>query len=166
HQAYAAVPVVLIFRAFAAGCTALTGVEAISNGIQVFRQPSQRNAKVTLVWMSVLLGVMFFGITAIAHVFRLLPSENETLISLLNRSIFGNSVLYYSSQAATALILFLAANTSYADFPRLSSLLAHDRYLPRQLASIGDRLVFSNGIVGLSVVAMLMVILFNADTQH
>lgn len=161
-----AVTLVLILRAFAAGCTALTGVEAISNGIQVFRQPAQQNAKITMVWMSVTLGVMFMGITILAHVLHLVPSENETLISLLNGAVFGKTVFYYSSQAATALILFLAANTSYADFPRLASLLAHDRFLPRQLASIGDRLVFSNGIVGLSALAMVMIVLFHGDTQH
>jgi amino acid transporter len=164
--AYAVVPMILILRAFAAGCTALTGVEAISNGIQVFRQPAQENAKTTLIWMSIILGAMFLGITALAHMLKIVPSETETLISLLNRTVFGHGMIYYAIQAGTALILFLAANTSYADFPRLASLLARDRFLPRQFASIGDRLVFSNGIVGLSALAMLMVVLFHADTQH
>jgi amino acid transporter len=165
-SAYAPVPMILLLRAFAAGCTALTGVEAISNGIQVFEQPSQRNAKITLTWMAVILGAMFLGITAVAHIYGAVPTNNETLISILNRSIFGKNIFYYSIQASIALILFLAANTSYADFPRLASLLAQDRYLPRQLTSVGDRLVFSNGITGLSVSAMIMVVLFHADTQH
>lgn len=166
HNAYTAVPMILILRAFASGCTALTGVEAISNGIQVFRQPSQQNAKVTLIWMSVILGLMFLGITALAHTLGIVPSESETLISLLNRGIFGKTAMYYAAQAAVALILFLAANTSYADFPRLASLLAQDRFLPRQMASVGDRLVFSNGIVGLSAMAIIMVLLFHANSQH
>ena len=165
-HAYAAVPMILLLRAFAAGCTALTGVEAISNGIQVFRQPAQQNAKITLMWMAGILATMFLGITALAHTMKIVPSETETLISLLNSAVFGHGWTYYAIQGATALILFLAANTSYADFPRLASLLARDRFLPRQFASIGDRLVFSNGIVGLSALAMLMVVLFHADTQH
>jgi amino acid transporter len=165
HQTYAAVPMVLLLRAFAAGCTALTGVEAISNGIQVFNQPAQKNAKITLMWMAALLAVMFLGITAIAHVYTLVPTNDETLISVMNHAIFGRTAAYFAIQGAIALILFLAANTSYADFPRLASLLAHDRFLPRQLASVGDRLVFSNGIVGLSCAAMAMVVVFHADTQ-
>ena len=166
HQELAVVPLILILRAFASGCSALTGVEAISNGIQVFRQPSQKNAKITLIWMSVILATLFLGITGLAHVFSIVPKENETLISLLGHAVFGNSVLYYSTQVATALILFLAANTSYADFPRLASLLARDRFLPRQLTSVGDRLVFSNGIVGLSAASIFMVILFHGETIH
>ncbi len=166
HATYPAVPVMLILRAFASGCSALTGVEAISNGIPVFQEPAQKNAKTTLVWMSVILGVMFLGNTFLAYVFGLVPKDDETVISLLSHSVFGNSFMYYLVQASTGLILVLAANTSYADFPRLASLLAKDRFLPRQLASLGDRLVFSNGILGLSIAAAVLVILFNGETHH
>jgi amino acid transporter len=166
HEVYPAVPLFLILRAFASGCSALTGVEAISNGIPVFREPSQRNAKITLLWMSGILGVLFLGITLLAHVYGVIPREGETAVSLLAKAIVGDSWLYYLVQASTALILFLAANTSYADFPRLASLLAKDRYLPRQLASLGDRLVFSNGIIGLSIAAMSLLILFKGETHH
>ncbi len=167
HEAYPAVPMVLLLRAFASGCSALTGVEAISNGVPVFRHPTQQNAKTTMLWMSGLLGVLFIGITGVAHVYGLVPEENQTLISLLGRAVFGgDSIVYYGVQIATALILFIAANTSYADFPRLSSILARDRFLPRQLASLGDRLVFSNGITGLSVAAIVLLMLFKGETQH
>jgi amino acid transporter len=141
-ESYAAIPMILLLRAFASGCSALTGVEAISNGIPVFQEPQQKNAKVTLIWMSLILGLMFIGITLVAHSFNIVPHEDETLISLIGKAVFKDSFMYYFLQASTALILFLAANTSYADFPRLASLLAKDRFVPRQLGSLGDRLVF------------------------
>jgi amino acid transporter len=167
-SSFAVVPMILILRSFAAGCTALTGVEAISNGVQIFRPPSDRNAKITMLWMGVILGALFLGITTLAHLYSQIPAnDEETLISLLGRTIFGSrTFLYYFTQISTALILFLAANTSYADFPRLASLLAHDRFLPRQLASVGDRLVFSNGILGLSAAAISMLVLFRGDTMR
>lgn len=163
---YPAVPVILLFRAFASGCSAMTGVEAISNGVAVFEEPASKNAKITLVWMSLLLALLFLGITGLAHIYGIVPKQDQTLISLLGLAVFGKTTLYYATQAATALILFLAANTSYADFPRLASLLAQDRYLPRQLTSVGDRLVFSNGIAGLSLSAIILVILFKGETIH
>ena len=166
HEVYPALPLFLLLRAFSSGCAAMTGVEAISNGIQVFKEPSQKNAKVTLLWMSSILGFMFLGITILAHVYGIIPKEGETAVSLLSHRVFGTSFFYYFVQVNTALILVLAANTSYADFPRLASLLAKDRFLPRQLASLGDRLVFSNGIVGLSVCAMLLIIIFKGETHH
>jgi amino acid transporter len=166
HEVYPAVPLFLLLRAFASGCSALTGVEAISNGIPVFTEPSQKNAKTTMVWMAVILGGFFVGITLLAHVFGVVPEEGQTIVSLLAHKIFGENRFYYLIPSTTALILFLAANTSYADFPRLASLLAKDRFLPRQLASLGDRLVFSNGIVGLSVGAMLLIVLFGGTTHH
>lgn len=165
-ETYAAVPMILLLRAFASGCSALTGVEAISNGIPVFQEPQQKNAKITLMWMSGILGGMFIGITFLAHKLGIVPHENETLISLLGRAVFNDSLMYYFLQGSTALILFLAANTSYADFPRLASLLAKDRYLPRQLASLGDRLVFSNGILGLSLAAAFLVLRYDAESIH
>jgi len=165
HAVYPAVPLFLILHAFASGCSALTGVEAISNGITIFREPKQKNAIVTLIWMSILLGGMFLGITLMTHLFGIIPKEGETAVSLLSHAVYGDSFMYYVIQAATAMILVLAANTSYADFPRLSSLLAKDRYLPRQLASVGDRLVFSNGILGLSLAAMALDVVFRGDTH-
>jgi amino acid transporter len=166
HEQYPALPLFLILRSFSSGCSALTGIEAISNGIPMFRSPGQKNAKTTLVWMSVILGFLFLSITLLSHVYGVIPKEGETAVSLLARSVFGDGFFYYIVAGSTALILILAANTSYADFPRLSSLLAKDRYLPRQLASVGDRLVFSNGILGLSLSAVLLIILFKGDTHH
>ncbi len=165
HSVYPAVPLILILRAFSSGCSALTGIEAISNGIPIFQVPAPRNAKITLVWMALTLGVLFLSITFLTKVYGIIPIEGETSVSLLGHAIFGSSFFYYVLQGSTALILILAANTSYADFPRLSSLLARDRFLPRQLASVGDRLVFSNGILGLSVAASLLILLFQGETH-
>ncbi|MGZ3773623.1 MAG: APC family permease [Pseudobdellovibrionaceae bacterium] len=166
HETYPAIPIFLLLRAFSSGCSALTGVEAISNGIPIFKGPAQHNAKVTMVWMSSLLGVMFLGITFLAHMMGIVPHEGQTVVSLLSTKVFGQNIMYYMVQISTALILFLAANTSYADFPRLASLLARDGFLPRQLGSLGDRLVFSNGILGLSFAAMFLLIIFGGVTHH
>jgi amino acid transporter len=166
HESYVAVPMFLILRAFSSGCSALTGIEAISNGIPIFREPGQKNAKATMAWMSFILGGLFLSITLLAHSYGVIPKEGETAVSLLARGIFGDNFFYYIVQASTTLILVLAANTSYADFPRLSSLLANDRYLPRQLASLGDRLVFSNGIAGLSLASIILIIMFKGETHH
>ncbi|MFZ9596197.1 MAG: APC family permease, partial [Bdellovibrionia bacterium] len=165
-EIYPAVPLFLILRAFSSGCSALTGIEAISNGIPMFREPSQKNAKITMVWMSVILGGLFLGITVLARTYGIVPHPGETTVSLLSHAVFGDGIFYYMIQVSTAMILILAANTSYADFPRLSSLLAKDRFLPRQLASLGDRLVFSNGILGLSFSAILLIILFKGETHR
>jgi amino acid transporter len=155
----------LILRAFASGCTAMTGVEAISNGVTVFKQPEADNAGQTLLWMAGILTSMFLGITFLAHQVGLTPNDNETVVSQLARHVFGLSPLYYALQAATALILLLAANTSYSDFPRLAMWMARDRFLPRQLANLGDRLVYANGITVLGVVAGVLVIIFGAQTH-
>jgi amino acid transporter len=165
HEVYPEIPIFLLLRAFASGCAALTGIEAISNGVTVFKDPAQKNAKITMLWMSGLLGLFFLGITALAHLYGIVPKEGETAVSLLAEAIFGRNGFYYLVQASTALILVLAANTSYADFPRLSSLLSRDGFLPRQLGSLGDRLVFSNGILGLSGAAILLIVLFRGDTH-
>jgi len=156
----------LILRAFASGCTALTGVEAISNGIPAFRKPEAHNAGKTLIAMAVLLGAMFLGISLLARTLRVLPIEHETVVSQVGRQVFGNGPLYLVLQAATALILVLAANTSFADFPRLSAILARARYLPRQLTNLGDRLVFANGIIALAILASALVILFDGQTHR
>lgn len=155
----------LILRAFASGCTALTGVEAISDGVPVFRSPEADNAGKTLLWMAGILVSMFLGITLLARHFSVLPSEGETVISQLARVIFGTSPLYYAVQAATALILLLAANTSFSDFPRLAMWMARDRFLPRQLANLGDRLVYGNGIILLGILASVLIVIFRASTH-
>ena len=148
----------LLMASFASGCAALTGVEAISNGVPAFRTPEAKNARTTLVWMALLLLVMFVGITWLSG-FGAEPRVEETLISQIGRGVFGDGSLLHSIlQFATAGILLLAANTSFADFPRLTSLIARDRYLPRQFASLGDRLVFSNGILILAAFSVLLVI--------
>lgn len=154
-----------ILRAFSAGCTALTGVEAISNGVLAFKAPEWKNARVTLLYMSTMLGTMFLGITYLTRIYHIVPEEGQTVVSLLGRQIVGDSPLYYFIQIATLLILLLAANTSYADFPRLSSILASDGYLPRQLALLGDRLVYSNGIILLSFCAAILVIIFKGSVN-
>ncbi|MDF2631030.1 MAG: hypothetical protein K0R39_4861, partial [Symbiobacteriaceae bacterium] len=155
----------LLLRAFASGCTALTGVEAISNGVPAFHKPESKNAATTLTWMAVILISLFSGITVLANAYGAVPTHHETVVSQVARHIFGNGPMYYVVQASTALILVLAANTSFADFPRLSGLIAQDGYLPRYLGNKGDRLVFSNGIVVLSVLAGILVILFHGSTH-
>jgi amino acid transporter len=158
----------LLLGAFSNGCAALTGIEAISNGVQAFKKPEARNAATTLVWMAALLTTMFLGTSVMAYLYHVHPIQNETVISQFARIMFSGSLgwFYYVVQAATAAILVLAANTAFADFPRLSSLLARDRFLPRQLANRGDRLVFSNGIVLLAMFSALLVILFGGDTSR
>ena len=160
------VTVFLLLRAFANGCTAMTGVEAVSNGVPAFKPPESKNAAATLMIMAVLSITMFLGITLLAQAYQILPSQQETVVSQLARGVFGGrGVPYYLVQAATMLILVLAANTAYADFPRLSSILARDRYLPRQFMNQGDRLAFSNGILGLSAFAALLIVVFAGDTH-
>jgi len=158
-------PVFVAMRAFASGCAALTGIEAVANGVRAFKTPEAKNAGVTLVWMAVILSVFFIGISFLADHYRILPSENETVLSQLARAIFSKGIFYYAIQFATALILILAANTSFADFPRLSSIMASDRYLPRQLSNRGDKLVFSNGVLLLGFFSALLIMLFGGDTH-
>jgi amino acid transporter len=156
----------LLLTAFSNGCTAMTGVEAVSNGVPAFRPPESKNAAATMLAMAVLSITMFLGITLLAQAYHILPSERETVVSQLARGVFGSRGLpYYAVQAGTMLILVLAANTAYADFPRLASILARDRYLPRQLMNQGDRLAFSNGIVGLSILAAVLLAMFGGDTH-
>jgi amino acid transporter len=155
----------LFLRAYAAGCTALTGVEAVSNGVQALRPPEGRNAATVMTWLGGLAIVMFLGITYLAYDFGIVPGGDQTVVSKIARRVFGSGGLYYGVQGATMLILVLAANTSYADFPRLSSILARDRFVPRQFANQGDRLVFSNGIIILSGFAILLVVVFGGDTH-
>ena len=155
-----------LLTAFSNGCTAMTGVEAVSNGVPAFRPPEAKNAVQTLTAMGILSIAMFVGITMLAHVYRVIPSETETVVSQIARGTFGGrNALYYGVQLATMLILVLAANTAYSDFPRLASIVSRDGYLPRQFANQGDRLAFSNGIVALSVFAGVLLIVFNGDTH-
>lgn len=154
----------LILHAFSSGTTALTGVEAISDGIPAFREPRSHNAGVTLIWMACILGTLFLGITFLAVHIGAIPSEQETVISQLARTAFGGrSWLYLGTIAATTIILIMAANTAFADFPRLSALLAGDGFLPRQLTYRGSRLVFSRGIIALSTLASLLIVIFQAS---
>jgi amino acid transporter len=158
----------LLLGAFSNGCAALTGIEAISNGVPAFKKPEAQNAATTLVWMAVLLTTMFLGTSVMAYLYQVHPHENETVISQFARIMFTGRIgwFYYVVQAATAAILVLAANTSFADFPRLSSLLARDRFLPRQFANRGDKLVFSNGIMILAVFSGILVVAFGGDTSR
>src|SRR5204863_351136 len=156
----------LLLTAFANGCTAMTGVEAVSDGVPAFRPPEAKNAAATLVTMACLAIVMFIGITFLAHAYRVVPTHDESGVSQLGRAILGGGTpLYYLVQAATTLILVLAANTAYADFPRLASIVSRDRFLPRQFMNQGDRLAFSNGILVLSAFAAILIVAFRGDTQ-
>jgi len=155
-----------LLTAFSNGCTAMTGVEAVSNGVPAFRSPEAQNAARTLITMAILAITMFVGITVLAHAYRVVPSETETVVSQIARGTFGGrGTLYFGVQLATMLILVLAANTAYSDFPRLASIVARDGYLPRQFANQGDRLAFSNGIITLSVFAGVLLIAFGGDTH-
>jgi len=155
-----------VLTAFSNGCTAMTGVEAVSNGVPAFRQPESRNAVAVLLTMAALSITMFLGITALAHAYRIVPSATETVVSQIARATFGGrGALYLCVQAATMLILVLAANTAYSDFPRLASIVARDGYLPRQFSNQGDRLAFSNGIIALSACAGLLLAAFGGDTH-
>ena len=157
----------LILKAFSSGCTAMTGVEAIANGVQAFRDPAADNARKTLLWMGGILLVLFLGITTLAQLSGVQPSEaGETVVSQLARGTFGTGILYYLLQAATAAILVLAANTSYADFPRLGSFMAGDGFLPKQLRDRGSRLVHSNGIALLTVTSIALLIIFSGSTSR
>ena len=162
-----AVGLFLILRAFASGATALTGVEAIADGVPAFKPPEWKNARVTVTWMAVLLTILFLGITFLASRFGIVPSHVETVPSQIGRVVFGeDNPFYYVIQAGTALILILAANTAFADFPRLAYFLARDKFLPHAFMFRGDRLAFSNGILALGGLAITLLAVFNADTHR
>ena len=155
----------LILRSFAAGCSAVTGMEVISNGVKAFRRPESKNAATTMIHMSLILAALFMGISFLAYHYGILPKTDETVISQLARLTFGTGPLYYALQIGTMLLLVLAANSAFAGFPHLASILARDGYMPRQMATFGDRLVFSNGIVILGFFACFLLILFHGDTH-
>ena len=156
----------LILRAFASGSAALTGVEAISNGVPAFKPPESRNAAATLAWMAAILGFLFLGVSLLAHQMHVMPLETQTVPSQIAKATFGETPLYYLVQVSTTMILVLAANTSFADFPRLASILARDGFLPRQFSFRGDRLNFSHGIGALAILASVLLVIFAADTNR
>lgn len=156
----------LILRAFSGGCTIMTGTEAISNAVPNFRPPQSRNAGITLAAMAVILSVMFLGTNWIIWRTGVLPTHDQTVISQIARAVFGTTWFYYLLQISTTLILILAANTAYAGFPWLASVMARDRYMPRQLFNVGDRLVFSNAILLLSFLSAVLIVVFQGDTHR
>ena len=155
----------LVLRAFSGGCAALTGIEAVANGVQAFKPPESRNASVTLAWMAFILGSSFMAVTFLSHYFHIVPSTEETVVSILARQVFGRTWMYYVIQVFTAVILLLAVTTSFAGFPMLASLMAKDGFLPRQFANLGDRLVFSNGILILAAVSSALLVIFGGSTH-
>lgn len=155
----------LVLRAFSSGCTAMTGVEAIANGVTSFKEPAAKNAVDTLTMLAAILAVLFVGTTVLAHALGVVPVVGQTIISQIGRLVIGGGPFYVAVQVFTALVLLLAANTCFAAFPTLSSILAEDRFMPRQLAHRGDRLVYSNGILILSFLACALIVIFRGDTH-
>ena len=158
----------LLLRAFSHGCAALTGIEAVSNGVKAFEDPVAENANKTMVLMGVILGTIFVGMTFLTFLYQIKPGDgiHETVVSMVARAVFGaGSFMYYDIQIVTMIILVLAANTSFSGFPRLATILASDNFLPRQLMTLGDRLVFSNGIIILGMTSILLIWLYGADTH-
>ncbi len=156
----------LVLRAFSSGCAALTGIEAVAQGVRIFKAPVARNANILLYILAAMLGTLFLGITVLAYLYGVVPYEEQTVLSQLGRRVFGTGAIYYFIQVATMAILILAANTSFSGFPRLASVMAQDRFLPRQLANLGDRLVFSNGILVLSGAAAALIVAFDAKVHN
>jgi amino acid transporter len=168
HEAQAGIQsltILLLLRAFTQGSAALTGVEAIADGVPAFKPPEAENARRTLVYMGAISIVLFGGITFLATSIGVIPTESETVVSQIARTIFGSNVLWYVIQIATALILVLAANTAFADFPRLGYFLARDRFMPHQFSFRGDKLAFSWGIVTLAALACILIVAFNGVTS-
>lgn len=165
-QASSDLTMFILLKAFASGCTAMTGVEAIANGVQAFREPAARNARATLTWMAGILLFLFVGTSLLATLTGVVPGHDETVLSQIAHGAFGTSILYFLLQAATAAILVIAANTSYADFPRLGSIMAADGFLPKQLKERGSRLVYSNGMVLLTAVSMALIVMFGGQTHR
>lgn len=167
HALVGAASLFVLLRAFSSGAVVLSGVEAISNGVPAFKKPESRNASQVLLMMSGILAIGFLGISILAHHLKPVVDEGgETVLSQMAGAIFGQgNVLYYGLQFGTFAILIMAANTAYADFPRLSSLIARDGYLPRQLGNRGDRLVFSNGVLALSGMSIILIVGFQAQVS-
>lgn len=167
HQvAVPGITMFLLLKAFSSGCSALTGVEAVSNAIPNFKAPAEKNAVQTLMMMGLILGAMFIGISFLAYVFGIAPKEEETVVSQIAEAAFGRGIVYYFIQTVTALILFLAANTAFAAFPLLAFMLSKDRFLPNMFMVRGDRLGFSNGIIILGVLSGILIIVFKGNTEN
>jgi len=165
ETAFESISLFLLLRAFSSGCTALTGVEVISNGVTAFHHPEPKNAALTMAMMAAVLGTLFLGISTMAYLIGVTPKEDETILSQVAHAILGEGFLYYLVQGTTMGILVLAANSAFAGFPRLASLLARDGFMPHQMAMMGDRLVFSNGVVILGLFSCLLIVLFAGDTH-
>jgi amino acid transporter len=156
----------LFLLAFSAGCVALTGIESISNTVGIFKSPEARNARITLLVMGLLLAGLFFGVVVLAFFFKIGLLEGQTLVSGVAKAAFGDNVFYYVVQFSTAFILVVAANSSFSAFPRLASTLARDGFVPRALANLGDRLVFSNGVLVLAAFSIILILMFQGDPHH
>ncbi len=156
----------LLLRAFSSGLAAATGVEAVSNAVYLFRAPESANARTVLLWMGAVLGTLFLGVTWLAREFNIVPVADETVVSQVATAVFGIGPLYYLVQFSTLLILLLAANTAFAGFPRVASVLAKDGYLPRQLSTAGHRLVYSNGIILLAAFSAVLLVAFQARVHN
>ncbi len=166
-QSAKALTAFVVLRAFASGCVAMTGTEAIANAVPDFKEPESKNAAQTLAIMAGLLGFLLLGVTVLAQVVKVQPLESDTILSQISRLVYGDgSFFYYALQIATTAILVIGANTCYAGFPRLSSVMARDGLVPRQFMNRGDRLVFSNGIIGLTLASIVIIIIFKADTHR
>jgi amino acid transporter len=165
NNSLALIQLFIVLKAFASGCSTLTGIEAVANGVKAFKPPESRNAGITLIWIIGLLVVLFMGTTVLANHFGIIPNQGETVLSQLARGVFGAGFFYYLMQFSTALILILSAITSFAGFPRLTAIMARDNLLPKKLSDLGDRLVYSNGIIVLGILASLLVIAFNGYTH-
>ena len=155
----------LVLKAFSAGCAALTGMESIASGVASFKKPQYKNARITLVFMGLILSSMFVGITYLACKFYIVPNYSETVLSQIAKAVFGDNILYYAVQFLTAGILFMAVNTSFAGFPRLAGTLAKEKYIPTRFARLGDRLAYSDGIIALSIVAFILIVAFKGQTE-
>ncbi|MCC7360096.1 MAG: APC family permease [Anaerolineales bacterium] len=163
--AVAPLTLLLVLHTFSAGCTALTGIESISNGVPIFKAPEAKHANQTMLAMTIIMAVLFVGTTGLTQYFAVVAGPEETILSALARRVWGSGALYLLAQFSTLLVLMVAANTSFVGFPRVASIVARDRYLPRQLTLLGDRLVFSNGIGLLAVLAGLLIVGFQGDTH-
>jgi amino acid transporter len=155
----------LVLRAFASGAVALTGIEAVADGITAFKPPEVKNARTVLAWLGLIMAALFVGVTVLTSLFGIVPREEETVVSQLAWQVFGGGFPYFYIQAVSVIILILAANTAFADFPRLAFFMARDGYLPRQFGHRGDRLVFSNGIIILGLAAVLLIVIFQGSTH-
>ncbi len=156
----------LVLRAFSSGCASVTGVEAVSNGVPAFRPPEARNAALTTYYMATILGIMFTGISFLIMHYHFVPLEDETMLSQLAAAVFSRNWVYYFIQITTMLVLYLAANTSYNGLPPLLSIMARDGYMPRYLGLRGERLSFTNGIVLLTIIAGILIVIFNGNVEH